>query len=121
MVLFYANGTTPVVAQLVFTGEVLPDTGRVRLTAGGGSAADRVGPGRPGRLGGEREEHDRPEQADVLPPQPRSAHPVSSARRERPGTLPARRFPFSAHFGFQDGSHDDRFDHRALPAAPARR
>lgn len=104
VVLFYANGLAPVYAQLVFTAEVLPDSGRfgsqlamtvprVESVPGGSdvsivSAQTTIGPShltyyrhRRGRLV--------------------AFHPIGVSVPER---CPRGGFPFSAEFGFQDGS-----------------
>jgi hypothetical protein len=104
VVLFYANGQTPVSAQLVFTGEVLPDSG-----AFGSQLATAVplipsvpnGPDvsivdvnttiGPAQLTYYKHVHGRL----------RPFHPLGIGVPER---CPRRGFPFSAAFVFQDGS-----------------
>lgn len=105
VVLFYANGLTPVYAQLVFSGEVLPDSGRFgsQLTATVPlvtsvpdgpdvsiiSAQTTIGPS---HLTYYRHRHGR-----LVP-----FHPVGVSVPER---CPRGGFPFLAEFGFQDGGH----------------
>jgi hypothetical protein len=105
VVLFYANGLAPVFAQLVFAGEVLPDSGRfgsqlattvppVESVPGGPnvsivSAQTTIGPS---HLTYYRRRHGR-----LVP-----FHPIGVSVPER---CPRGGFPFSAEFGFQDGSH----------------
>jgi hypothetical protein len=104
VVLFYANGLSPVYAQLTFSGEVLPDTGRfgsqlattVPLVASvpGGpdvsvlSVTSTIGPS---HLTYYRHVHGR-----LVPFHPRG---VSIPER-----CPRGGFPFAAEFAFQDGS-----------------
>jgi hypothetical protein len=104
VVLFYANGLWPVYAQLVFTGEVLPDAGRfgsqlaitvppVHSVPGGSdvsivSAQTTIGPS---HLTYYRHWHGR-----LVP-----FRPLGVSVPER---CPRGGFPFSAEFGFQDGS-----------------
>ena len=105
VVLFYANGLMPVSAQLVFSGEVLPDSGRfgsrlattvpvVESVPEGPdvsivSAQATIGPS---RLTYYRRSHGR-----VVP-----FHPIGVSVPER---CPRGGFPFAAEFGFQDGGH----------------
>ncbi len=119
VVLFYANGSTPVVAQLVFTGEVLPDTGAfgsqlmaevppIASVPGGPdvsvvSVQSTIGPS---RLTYYRHSHGR-----LVPFHPRG---VSVPER-----CPRGGFPFSAQFGFQDGSTTTAST--AVPCPPRRR
>jgi hypothetical protein len=104
VVLFYANGMSPVSAQLAFSGEVLPDTGRfgsqletivppVQSVPGGPdvsilSVQTTIGPS---HLTYYRQSHGR-----------RVAfHPRGVSVPER---CPVGGFPFAAQFTFQDGS-----------------
>jgi hypothetical protein len=105
VVLFYANGRVPVYAQLVFTGEVLPDSGifgsqlatsvpPIASVPGGSdvsilSVQSTIGPR---DLTYYHRRHGR-----LVP-----FHPVGISVPER---CPPGGFPFSAEFGFQDGSH----------------
>ncbi len=105
VVLFYANGLAPVYAQLVFSGEVLPDSGRfgsqlaatvpvVQSVPLGPdvsivSAQTTIGPS---HLTYYRHRHGR-----LVP-----FHPVGVSVPER---CPRGGFPFLAEFGFQDGGH----------------
>jgi hypothetical protein len=105
VVLFYANGLSPVFAQLVFSGEVLPDSGRfgsrldatvplVESVPDGPdvsivSAQTTIGPS---GLTYYRRSHGR-----RVP-----FHPIGVSVPER---CPAGGFPFSAEFSFQDGGH----------------
>jgi hypothetical protein len=104
VVLFYANGLYPVVAQLTFAGEVLPDSGRygsqlattVPLVASvpGGpnvsivSVQATIGPR---HLTYYRHQHGR-----LVAFHPRGV--------SVPEHCPHGGFPFAANFGFQDGS-----------------
>jgi hypothetical protein len=105
VVLFYANGLAPVYAQLVFSGEVLPDSGsfgsRLATTVplvesvplGSDvsivSAQATIGPS---RLTYYRHRHGR-----LVPFQPVGV--------SVPESCPRGGFPFLAEFGFQDGGH----------------
>jgi hypothetical protein len=104
-VLFYANGLYPVSAQLAFSGEVLPDTGRfgsqlattvplVTSVPGGPdvsilSVTSTIGPS---HLTYYKHVHGR-----LVPFRPRG---VSVPER-----CPRGGFPFAASFTFQDGAH----------------
>jgi hypothetical protein len=104
VVLFYTNGTTPVSAQLVFTGEVLPDTGVFgsRLSAqvppvpsvpdGPDVSIVRVQT----TIGPEHLTYYKHVHGRLVP-----FHPVGVQVPER---CPHGGFPFSASFGFTDGS-----------------
>jgi hypothetical protein len=105
VVLFYANGQTPVFAQLVFEGEVLPASGifgselatNVPLipSVPNGPAVSIVSVKAtigPSHLTYYRHSHGR-----VVP-----FHPIGIAVPER---CPHGGFPFSASFNFEDGSH----------------
>jgi hypothetical protein len=105
VVLFYANGLMPVSAQLVFSGEVLPDSGRfgshlaatvpiVESVPGGSdvsivSAQTTIGPS---RLTYYLHRHGR-----LVP-----FHPIGVSVPEH---CPRGGFPFAAEFGFLDGGH----------------
>ena len=119
VVLFYANGQTPVDAQLVFKGEVLPDSGLfgsqlstavppIASVPGGPdvsivSVQSTIGPS---RLTYYRHSHGR-----------RIAfHPRGVSVPER---CPRGGFPFSAQFGFQDGSSTSTST--TVPCPPSRR
>lgn len=107
VVLFYANGLYPVDAQLTFSGEVLPDTGRfgsqlattVPLVASvpGGpdvsilSVTSTIGPS---HLTYYKHVHGR-----LVPFHPRGV--------SVPEHCPHGGFPFAAQFTFEDGSHTD--------------
>jgi hypothetical protein len=121
VVLFYANGQTPVFAQLVFKGEVLPATGIFgsQLTTSvppipsvpNGpdvsivSVQATIGPS---HLTYYKHVHGR-----------RVAfHPVGISVPER---CPKGGFPFSAEFAFQDGSHATAATTVACPPASRRR
>jgi hypothetical protein len=118
VVLFYVNGVAPVSAQLIFTGEVLSDSGlfgsRLAATvppiasiAGGSnvsvlSVRSTIGPS---HLTYYRRSHGR-----------RVAfHPVGVSLPER---CPRGGFPFSAEFGFEDGSRTSATT--TVPCPPAR-
>jgi hypothetical protein len=104
VVLFYANGQTPVFAQLVFRGELLPATGifgsqlttvvpPIASVPGGAdvsiiSVQSTIGPS---HLTYTKHVHGRLVHF----------HPVGIAVPER---CPAGGFPFSGEFGFQDGT-----------------
>jgi hypothetical protein len=119
VVLFYANGLAPVLAQLVFSGEVLPDSAPfgsqlatdvppVASVPGGPdvsivSARTTIGPS---GLTYYRRRHGR-----LVP-----FHPVGVSVPER---CPRGGFPFSARFGFEDGSSE--IASTTLPCPPRRR
>jgi hypothetical protein len=119
VVLFYANGLYPVDAQLAFSGEVLPDSGRfgsqlatnvplVTSVPGGPdvsivSATSTIGPS---RLTYYRHVH-----GQLVPFHPRG---VSVPER-----CPRGGFPFTAQFSFQDGSRTSA--QTTVPCPPARR
>jgi hypothetical protein len=104
VVLFYANGLYPVSAQLTFSGEVLPDSGRfgsqlatnvplVTSVPGGDdvsilSVTSTIGPS---HLTYYRHVH-----GHLVPFRPRGV--------AVPERCPRGGFPFAADFGFQDGS-----------------
>jgi hypothetical protein len=120
VVLFYANGLYPVAAQLAFSGEILPDTGRfgsqlqtsVPLVASvpGGpdvsivSVTSTIGPS---HLTYYKHVHGR-----LVPFRPRG---VSVPER-----CPRGGFPFVAEFTFQDGSHTSATTTVPCPAATRR-
>jgi len=119
VVLFYANGLSPVLAQLVFSGEVVPDSAPfgsqlatdvppVASVPGGPdvsivSAQTTIGPN---RLTYYRRRHGR-----RVP-----FHPIGVSVPER---CPHGGFPFSARFGFQDGSSQNAST--TVPCPPRRR
>jgi hypothetical protein len=119
VVLFYANGQTPVFAQLVFRGELLPATGVF------GSQLTTLVPPIPSVPNG-------PDvsiisvQSTIGPNHLTYTkyvhgrlvhfHPVGIAVPER---CPHGGFPFTAEFGFQDGSH--AFASTTVPCPPRRR
>jgi hypothetical protein len=114
-VLFYANGTTPVLAQLVFAGEVLPDKGifgtqlaaavpQIASVPGGPdvsvvSVQSTIGPS---HLVYYRHRHGR-----LVP-----FRPVGVSVPER---CPRGGFPFLAEFQFQDGSATRASTHVPCP------
>jgi hypothetical protein len=119
VVLFYANGQTPVFAQLVFEGEVLPTTGifgselatNVPLipSVPNGPAVSIVSVNAtigPNHLTYYKHVHGR-----VVP-----FHPIGIAVPEH---CPRGGFPFSATFAFQDGSHAAAST--TVPCPPRRR
>lgn len=119
VVLFYANGQTPVDAQLVFTGEVLPAYGAfgsqlatevppIASVPGGPdvsivSVQSTIGPS---QLTYYRHSHGR-----LVP-----FHPVGVSVPER---CPHGGFPFAAQFVFQDGSRTSASS--TVPCPPRRR
>jgi hypothetical protein len=118
VVLFYANGQTPVFAQLVFKGEVLPSSGifgselatlvpPIPSVPNGPdvsviSISATIGPN---RLTYYKHVHGR-----LVP-----FHPIGIAVPER---CPHGGFPFSASFTFQDGTHTSAS--ATVPCPPAR-
>jgi hypothetical protein len=120
VVLFYANGLYPVDAQLAFSGEVLPDSGRfgsqlatnvplVTSVPGGPdvsivSATSTIGPS---HLTYYRHVH-----GQLVPFHPRG---VSVPER-----CPRGGFPFAAQFSFQDGSRTSAQTTVACPRARRR-
>jgi hypothetical protein len=118
VVLFYANGLYPISAQLAFSGEVLPDSGRfgsqlattvplVSSVPGGPdvsvvSVTSTIGPS---RLTYYKHVH-----GQLVPFHPRG---VSVPER-----CPRGGFPFAAEFSFQDGSHTSAST--AVPCPPVR-
>jgi hypothetical protein len=119
VVLFYANGQTPVFAQLVFKGEVLPDSGVF------GTNLATVVPPIPSvpdgpdvsiisvkaTIGPSHLLYYKHVHGKVVP-----FHPVGVAVPER---CPRGGFPFSADFSFLDGSRASAS--AAVPCPPARR
>jgi hypothetical protein len=119
VVLFFANGSFPVSAQLVFSGEVLPDSRPfgsqiatevppVQSVPGGPnvsivSVQSTIGPS---HLTYYRHRHGR-----LVP-----FHPQGVSVPEH---CPRGGFPFSAEFGFQDGGHATAAT--AVPCPPTRR
>jgi hypothetical protein len=119
VVLFYANGLTPVYAQLVFTGEVLPATG-----AFGSRLATEVPPiasvpGGPdvsvvsvqSTIGPSHLTYYRHSHGHLV-----AFHPEGVSVPER---CPRGGFPFAAEFAFQDGSHTTA--KTTVPCPPRRR
>jgi hypothetical protein len=119
VVLFYANGLFPVDAQLTFSGEVLPDSGRfgsqlaatvppVASVPGGAdvSIVDVTSTIGPSHLTYYRHVHGR-----LVP-----FHPRGVAVPER---CPSGGFPFAAEFTFEDGSHTSA--QTAVPCPPRHR
>jgi hypothetical protein len=118
-VLFYANGLYPISAQLAFSGEVLPDTGRfgsqlqttvplVTSVPGGPdvsvvSVTSTIGPS---HLTYYKHVHGR-----LVAFQPRGV--------SVPEGCPRGGFPFAAEFSFQDGSRTSA--QTTVPCPPARR
>lgn len=121
VVLFYANGQTPVFAQLVFSGEVLPDTG-----AFGSQLATTV-PLIPSVPNGP--DVSIVEVSSTIGPagltyyhrvhgRLRPFHPEGVAVPEH---CPSGGFPFSASFTFQDGSQASASTTVPCPAAGKRK
>jgi hypothetical protein len=121
VVLFYANGLSPVYAQLAFSGEVLPDTGRfgsqlattVPLVASvpGGpdvSIVDVQSTIGPSHLTYYRHSHGR-----LVPFRPRGV--------SIPEHCPRGGFPFAASFAFQDGSRTSATTAVPCPRRPRHR
>jgi hypothetical protein len=119
VVLFYANGLYPVYAQLAFSGEVLPDTGRfgsrlvttvplVTSVPGGPdvSIVDVQTTIGPSHLTYYKHSHGR-----LVPFRPRG---VSVPER-----CPRGGFPFAADFTFQDGTQTSA--HTTVPCPPRHR
>ncbi len=124
VVLFYANGQTPVEAHLVFTGRTAAGLRGLWLAACDGSPADRERPRRSRRVGRERAEHDRPEPAHLLPPQPRAARGLPPRGRQRARTLSAPRLPVLREVQLPGrlqhaGEHDRAVSPRRQPRAPS--
>ncbi len=119
VVLFYANGQTPVFAQLVFRGEVLPATGIF------GSQLTTVVPPIPSvpngpdvsilsvkaTIGPSHLTYYKHVHGRLV-----KFHPIGIAIPER---CPTGGFPFSAEFTFQDGSHTSA--QTAVPCPSRRR
>lgn len=119
VVLFYANGVTPVSAQLVFTGELTPDSGPfgsqlstfvppIASVPGGPdvsvvSIQSTIGPS---HLTYYRHRHGR-------------RVPFRPVGVSLPEHCPPTGFPFSAQFGFQDGSSASAST--SAPCPPRRR
>jgi hypothetical protein len=103
VVLFYANGLSPVFAQLVFSGEVLPDSGRFGSQLAATVPLVESVPLGPDvsivsvqtTIGPSRLTYYRRRNGRRVP-----FHPVGVSVPER---CPAGGFPFLAEFGFQDG------------------
>lgn len=103
-VLFYASGLYPVVAQLAFSGEVLPDTGRFGSQLATSVPLVTSVPGGPdvsilsvtSTIGPSRLTYYKHVHGHLVPFRPRG---VSVPER-----CPRGGFPFAAEFTFQDGS-----------------
>jgi hypothetical protein len=104
VVLFYASGLAPVFAQLVFAGEVLPDSGRFGSQLATTVPPVESVPGGPNvsivsaqtTIGPSHLTYYRRRRGRLVP-----FHPIGVSVPER---CPRGGFPFSAEFGFQDGS-----------------
>ncbi|MGH2854741.1 MAG: hypothetical protein ACRDLF_11205 [Solirubrobacteraceae bacterium] len=104
VVLFYANGQTPVFAQLVFKGELLPSTGRFGSELSTTVPAIQSVPNGPdvsivsvqSTIGPNHLTYYKHVHGRLVP-----FHPVGIAVPER---CPHGGFPFTASFTFQDGS-----------------
>jgi hypothetical protein len=119
VVLFYANGETPVYAQLVFAGELLPDTG-----AFGSQLSTEVPP--IASVPGGPDVSILSVQSTIGPSQLtyyRHSHGRRIAFHPRGVSVPERcprgGFPFSAQFGFQDASSTSAST--TVPCPPRRR
>ena len=119
VVLFYANGQTPVYAQLVFMGELLPDSG-----AFGSQLATEVPP--IASVPGGPDVSILSVQSTIGPSQLtyyRHSHGRRIAFHPRGVSVPERcprgGFPFSARFGFQDAGSTTAAT--AVPCPPRRR
>jgi hypothetical protein len=116
VVLFYANGLYPVDAQLAFTGEVLPDTGRygsqlattVPLVASVPGGPDVSVVSVQSTIGPSRLTYYRHSRGRLVAFRPRG---VSVPER-----CPHGGFPFAASFSFDDGSQTEA--HTAVPCPP---
>ena len=121
VVLFYANGQTPVFAQLEFTGRSAARLRPVRLEALNDGAADPERPQRPGRL---RRRGQRDNRAAGLTYYKHSHghlvsfHPLGIGVPEH---CPRGGFPFHASFAFQDGSQTSASTTVPCPAPVRRR
>jgi hypothetical protein len=119
VVLFYANGQTPVFAQLVFKGEVLPASGIFGSQLSTAVPAIPSVPNGPdvsivsvkATIGPERLTYYKRVHGRTV-----SFHPVGIAVPEH---CPRGGFPFSANFTFQDGSTASAT--ATVPCPPARR
>jgi hypothetical protein len=105
VVLFYANGQTPVFAQLVFVGEVLPDSGAfgsqlttsVPLIPSVPNGPDVSIVNVNATIGPAHLTYYKRRDGKLVPFHPRGI--------DVPETCPKGGFPFAAQFTFQDGSH----------------
>jgi hypothetical protein len=105
VVLFYANGLYPVYAQLSFSGEVLPATGRFGSQLAATIPLVTSVPGGPdvsvvsvtSTIGPEHLTYYKHEHGHLV-----AFHPRGVAVPER---CPHGGFPFEAEFAFEDGSH----------------
>ena len=117
-VLFYANGQTPVSAQLVFVGEVLPATGVFGSQLSTAVPAIPSVPNGPdvsivrvqATIGPSHLTYYKHRHGKRVP-----FHPIGIGVPER---CPTGGFPFTAQFTFQDGSHATASD--TVPCPPAR-
>jgi hypothetical protein len=118
VVLFYANGQTPVFAQLVFRGELLPSTGRFGSELTTDVPAISSVPNGPdvsiisvqSTIGPSHLTYYKSVHGRRVP-----FHPIGIAIPER---CPHGGFPFSANFTFQDGSSASATT--TVPCPPAR-
>jgi hypothetical protein len=117
-VLFYANGLEPVVAQLTFSAEVLPDTGHFGSQLAVNVPLVTSVPGGPdvsivkvqASIGPRHLTYYKHVHGQLVPFEPRG---VSAPER-----CPHGGFPFLAAFTFQDGSHATA--QTAVPCPPRR-
>jgi hypothetical protein len=119
VVLFYANGLWPVYAQLVFTGEVLPDAGRFGSQLAIAVPPVQSVPGGARRLDRERSDDDRTQPPDLLSPPAWPTGAVSPDRRQRARTLPPRGLPVLGRIRLPGRQPHERVNGRAVPAAAA--
>jgi len=116
VVLFYANGLTPVFAQLVFSGEVLPDsrpfgsqlTTEVPTVPSIPDGPDVSIVSAQSTIGPSHLTYYRHRHGHVVP-----FHPVGVSVPEH---CPHGGFPFAAQFGFQDGSSASASTYVPCPA-----
>jgi hypothetical protein len=119
VVLFYANGQSPVFAQLAFSGEVLPDTGRFGSQLATTVPSVTSVPGGPDvsivsvqtTIGPSHLIYYKHSHGHLVPFRPRG---VSVPER-----CPRGGFPFAADFTFQDGSQAS--GSTTVPCPPRRR
>jgi hypothetical protein len=119
VVLFYANGQTPVYAQLVFTGEVLPDSGLFGSQLAATVPPVSSVPGGPGVSIVSVHTTIGPSHLTYY----RHLHGRLVAFRPRGVAVPERcphgGFPFAAEFSFEDGNHASASS--IVPCPPHRR